>query len=58
MATAYGVHYRVYVVKDEDGKRVRQLQTESDGRFAAQSQIGASNPSYPLYDSLWGNYNI
>ena len=56
MASAFGEHYRMYCVRNEEGKLVRLLQTVNDGRYAAQTQIDAPDPCYPHYASLWENW--
>lgn len=56
LASAFGEHYRVHVIKDDAGNRQRVLQTDNDGMYAAQSQIHAPNPCWPFYESLWDNW--
>lgn len=56
LASAYAEHYRSYVIRQEDGSLAHALQTTNNGRYAAQSQIGAPEPCYPSYVSLWVNW--
>lgn len=48
--------YRLTVVKGEDGKAYRQLQTDNDGRYQAKTHVDAPNPCWPSYESLWVNW--
>jgi len=49
--------YRAYLERDESGKKIGLLQTESDEYWEAASQIRAADPSYGTYKSLWKNYD-
>lgn len=45
--------YRAYIGRDEDGKRVGLLQTRTDERYEAASQIRAPDPCLGNYQALW-----
>jgi hypothetical protein len=49
--------YRAYLERDETGKKIGLLQTESDEYWEAASQIRATDPSYGTYKSLWKTYD-
>lgn len=49
--------YRVYVDRDEKGEKVRLLQTESDERWEAATQIDAPDPCRPSYRALWKGWD-
>jgi len=53
LGAGYAEVWRAYVDKDEDGKRVYQLQTMSSNQYAAATQINAPDPCYPSYKALW-----
>jgi len=53
LPSAYGEFYRAYATRDEAGDPAWALQTRSDRRYNAASQIGAPNPCYPHYQELW-----
>ena len=48
--------YHIYTLRDQDGQRQYQLQTQNDGQWASTTQIDAPNPCYPHYESLWVNW--
>ena len=54
-AAGYPETYRAYVPKerDADGNPQYWLQTQPDGLWIAKTAIGAPNPSWGHYDSLW-----
>lgn len=54
LPSAFGEHYRMFVMRDEKGQLVHLVQTRNNGQYAAQSQIGAPDPAYPHYEALWG----
>jgi hypothetical protein len=45
--------YRAYIGRDEDGKKVGLLQTRTDERYEAASQIRAPDPCSGAYPALW-----
>jgi hypothetical protein len=56
----FGEVYRMRVVqaKGKDGEYKRELQTRSDSQWVANSLVAkAPNPSEPLYEALWTNWN-
>lgn len=53
LASQYAELYRTHVAKDERGNRVHVLQTRTDGRFHASTQLGAPDPCAPEYEKLW-----
>jgi hypothetical protein len=48
--------YRLYVVKNDQGERVRVIQTAHDGKFECKTHIDAPNPSYPSWDGIWAGW--
>lgn len=50
---AFSEVYRAFITKNEQGQRVHLLQTRGDNLWASSSQIGAPDPCYPDYKSLW-----
>ena len=49
--------YRLYVDRDEEGKKRRRLQTEADDEYNAYTQIKAPDGCAPDYRALWKNYD-
>jgi hypothetical protein len=45
--------YRAYIGRDEEGRRVGLLQTRTDERYEAASQIRAPDPCPGTYRALW-----
>lgn len=56
MGAAYQELYHAYRVRNDQGQLNWQLQTMSSEGFIATTQLGAPNPCYPHYLSLWENY--
>ena len=56
-ASAFSEHYHSYVMRKEDGTMAYALQTQNNGRFAAQTHIDAPAICYPHYESLWANWD-
>ena len=56
MPAAYSEVYRLYVARDDAGKTIRCVQTESDHMYFAKTHIDAPNPSWSKYEDLWANY--
>jgi hypothetical protein len=52
LPAGYNEMYHMYGIDDE-GKDTRCLQTSRNSRFNAGSTIGAPNPCWPEFDSLW-----
>lgn len=52
--------YRMYGLRDPGNPQIinRALQTSLGEQFIAGSQVGAPNPCYPHYESLWQNYTL
>jgi len=49
--------YHVYTMRNgTTGVREHLLQTANDGQWVATSQIGAPDPCFPHYESLWVNW--
>lgn len=57
VSSAYLETYHLNVSLDENGGRLRRLQTEVDDRYIASSDIGAPNQCEPTYDALWAGGN-
>jgi len=53
IAATFPELYRIYVERNEEGKKIRRLQTDSDERFQAGSVIGVPDGSPPRYEALW-----
>jgi hypothetical protein len=53
---AYQEQYRSFTHRGEDGVLQYYLQTQNRDGFIAASQIGAPDPVYPHYESLWENW--
>jgi hypothetical protein len=49
--------YRAYIGRDEDLKKVGLLQTRTDERYEAASQIRAPDPCPGNYQALWGSWD-
>jgi BarA-like signal transduction histidine kinase len=45
--------YRAYIGRDEEGKKIGLLQTRTDERYEAASQIRAPDPCLGTYAALW-----
>lgn len=45
--------WRMYAERDEEGKKVRRLQTQSDESWQAGTIIGAPDGGKPRYEALW-----
>ncbi len=56
LGAAYQEVYHMYTVRDTNGKLSYQLQTHNRDGFAANTQLGADDPCYPHYESLWSNW--
>lgn len=48
--------YRIFIWRDQEGRALRWLQTDGDGRYQCQTHIRAPNPigPDPTYGKLWG----
>lgn len=58
LAQQYSEMYYAYIYQDPGTKqRLGLLQTQTNSMFNAASQIGAPDPCYGHYDSLWENYD-
>lgn len=53
IAATFPELYRLYVERNDEGKKIRRLQTDSDERFQAGSVIGVPDGSPPNYAKLW-----
>jgi hypothetical protein len=49
--------YRAYIGRDEDGKKIGLLQTRTDERYEAASQIRAPDPCAGAYPALWETWD-
>jgi hypothetical protein len=49
--------YRAYIGRDDDGKKVGLLQTRTDERYEAASQIRAPDPCVGSYAALWETWD-
>lgn len=56
IAAAWPEVYHLYVERDEDGNRVRRLQTESDALWQAGTCIGAPDGCKARWESIWKSY--
>ena len=57
LSAAYQEQYHLYTVRDENGKRHHQLQSNNRDGWVATSQIEVPDPCYPSYESLWANWD-
>lgn len=53
---AYQECYYAYTGRNEERQRTHLLRTQNDGQWSATTQIDASDPSFPHYESLWVNW--
>lgn len=56
LPAGYSELYYMYVTQDADGKPLRALQTQNDGKMNAGTSIEAPDPSWPEYEALWANW--
>lgn len=56
MAGSYQEIYRMYTMRQQDGSIVPQLQTKNRDGFMSTSLLGAPDPCYPVYESLWAGW--
>lgn len=57
LAAGYSEIYHAYVSRSEKGEREYLLQTQPDNMWIAETQIGAPDPSWGDYESLWTTYD-
>lgn len=57
IAATFPELYRVYVERNDDGKKLRRLQTDSDEGFQAGTVIGAPDACRPHYEALWKRWD-
>ena len=48
--------WRLYAERDEEGKKVRRLQTQSDEAWQAGTIIGVPDGCKPKYEALWAGW--
>lgn len=56
LAASFQEQYRSFTYRGEDGRLNYALQTVNRDGFLATTQIGAPDPVYPHYESLWANW--
>ena len=57
LGAAYQEQYRSYRIRDDEGDLHYILQTQNRDGFQATSPIGALDPCYPHYESLWEEWD-
>jgi len=57
LTAAFAEQYRLYTIRDEEGRRLHQAQTMNRDGFSAGTQIDAPDPVYPHYQALWKDWD-
>ncbi len=57
LSASYQEQYRCYTIRNDQGQNEHFIQTQNRDGFVATTQIDAHDPSYPLYESIWYNWD-
>ena len=57
LSAGYAEQYRLYTIRDSEGRRAHQAQTTNRDGWVGGTQINAPDPVYPHYDELWLNWD-